>query len=232
MPLRPLRLCVELAGPSPTDAPTIAAMLLLLTTLLTADDTLRIRPLTTPPVFDGVVTEAEYGTARVELGGGAGWVATYQDTVIIAVRFADSTFYWGDDVVVSLDVWGDRGAAPGHDDFQWYLRRTLDSSVVYRGDQGKWRAPRDDPDWRLGRDREGGGWEVRAVSDSAGWSLELRLDAAFFREARPGATPALAFRTYNDAPHGWATWPARNGLRHPTELERRPEWWVPVRLTP
>ena len=232
MPLRPLRLCVELAGPSPTDAPTIAAMLLLLTTLLTADDTLRIRPLTTPPGFDGVVREAEYGTPMFELGGGAGWVARYQDTVIIAVRFADSTFYWGDDVVVSLDVWGDRGTAPGHDDFQWYLRRTLDSSVVFRGEQGKWRAPRDDPDWRLGQDREGGGWEVRAVSDSAGWSLELRLDAAFFREARPGATPALAVRTYNDAPHGWATWPARDGLRHPTELERRPEWWVPVRLTP
>lgn len=206
--------------------------LLTLTATLALGDTLRIRPLPTAPVFDGLVSEAEYGAPMFTLGSGEGWVVSSRDTVIIAVRFADSSYYWGDDLVVSLDVWGDRGAAPGHDDFQWYLRRTLDSSVVYRGEQGKWRAPRDDPDWRLGRDREGGGWEVRVASDSAGWSLELRLDAAFFREARPGTTPALAFRTYNDAPHGWSTWPARDGLRHPTELERRPEWWVPVRLTP
>ncbi len=206
--------------------------LLTLTATLALGDTLRIRPLTTAPTFDGRVSEAEYGAPMFELGSGAGWVATYRDTVIIAVRFADSTFYWGDDLVVSLDVWGDRGAAPGHDDFQWYLRRTLDSSVVFRGEQGKWRAPRDDPDWRLGKDREGGGWEVRSVSDSAGWSLELRLDAAFFREARAGTTPALAFRTYNDSPSGWSTWPRRDRLRHPTAVERRPELWEPVTFTP
>lgn len=206
--------------------------LLTLTATLALGDTLRIRPLPTAPVFDGLVSEAEYGAPMFTLGGGEGWIVSSRDTVIIAVRFADSTFYWGDDWVVSLDVWGDRGAAPGHDDFQWYLRRTLDSSVVFRGEQGKWRAPRDDPDWRLGKDREGGGWEVRSASDSAGWSLELRLDAAFFRETRAGATPALAFRTYNDSPSGWSTWPRRDRLRHPTEVERRPELWEPVTFTP
>lgn len=206
--------------------------LLTLTATLAMGDTLRIRPLPTAPAFDGLVSEAEYGAPMFTLGSGEGWVVSSRDTVIIAVRFADSSYYWGDDVVVSLDVWGDRGTAPGHDDFQWYLRRVLDSSVVYRGEQGKWRAPRDDPDWRLGKDREGGGWEVRSVSDSAGWSLELRLDEAFFREARPGATPALAFRTYNDAPHGWSLWPPRDRLRHPTEVERRPELWAPVVFTP
>jgi hypothetical protein len=200
----------------------------MLTLLLAlATDTLHVRPLATAPVFDGAVSEAEYGSPMFTLGSGQGWVVRSGESVVVAVRFADSTFYWGDDVVVSLDVWGDRGGAPGHDDFQWYLRRVLDSSVVYRGGQGKWRYPRDDPDWRLGAEREGGGWEVRSVSDAKGWSLELRLAIAYFREAKSGTTPALALRTYNDAPHGWHVWPPR-ALRQPTELERRPELWIPV----
>ncbi len=206
---------------------------LMLVLLAPSSDTLRIGASPAQPTFDGVVREGEYGVPALLIprpqGSVRGWAVESGGSVYLAFQLPDPSFYWGDDVVISLDVWGDRGGAPGHDDFQWYFRRVLDSSVVYRGEQGKWRAPRDDPDWRLGPAREGGGWEVRAASDSAGWSLEFRLDRAYFLEAKQG-TPAIAFRVYDDSPHGWHAWPAGTGVRHPTDVERRPDLWVPVIL--
>ena len=197
-------------------------------------DTLRISSALTLPVFDGAVGSAEYGVPAVVIPRPQGevrlWAVESEGQVYLALSLPDSTFYWGDDAVISLDISGDRGAAPGHDDFQWYFRRVLDSSVVYRGEQGKWWPPRDDPDWRLGSERSGGGWEVRSVSDAKGWSLEFRLDRAYFTEAKRG-TPAISIRVYDNAPHGWHVWPAAPGVRHPTEIERRPELWVPVILS-
>ncbi|MFN8653071.1 MAG: hypothetical protein U0133_14300 [Gemmatimonadales bacterium] len=206
-------------------------MLLLAALLLT--DTLRVTPVTHPPRFDGRADSAEYGAPSAVIARPQGtvllWARHDSAFVYLAARLPDSTFYWGDDLVISLDINGDASAAPDHDDFQWYFRRSLDSSVVFRGSAaGQWQAPRGDPDWRLGRDREGGGWEVRPSDDGTGWSLELRLDIAFVREARGGARPALAFRTYDNDPHGWHTWPAPAGIRQPTELERRPALWAVV----
>jgi len=194
-------------------------------------DTLRVAAVSTPPVFDGTIGSAEYGTPAVVIPRSQGevriWAVASAGSVYLAVAIPDSSFYWGDDAVISLDIWGDRGAAPGHDDFQWYFRRVLDSSVVYRGEWGKWRAPRDDPDWRLGPERSGGGWEVRSASDARGWSLEFRLDRAYFLETKQGP-PGIAIRVYDDAPHGWHVWPHPPSIRHPTEVERRPELWAPV----
>ena len=101
-------------------------------------------------------------------GGVSVWSIQTGDTVYIAARLNDSTFYWGDDFVISLDPLGDRTPGPGHDDTQWYFRRVLDSSVVNRGRHGRWMAPSDDPDWRLGKERGGEGWEVRSSSDATG----------------------------------------------------------------
>jgi hypothetical protein len=208
-------------------------MLGLLFLVASSIDTLRIPPASQAPVFDGRADSAEYGAPSIELSRPTGavrlWVRNYQGQVYIAAFLPDSTFYWGDDLVISLDTGGDRAGGPQHDDFQWYFRRTLDSSVVFRGDAGKWRAPRDDPEWRLGQEREGGGWEVRSVSTRAGWSLELRLDAEYFHEAGR-RKPGLAFRVYDDDPHGWVAWPAAPGIRQPTEVERRPDLWAVVEL--
>lgn len=155
------------------------------------------------------------------------WLLRAGDTVFIAASMSDTSQYWGDDFVISLDTRGDGAADPQHDDFQWYFRRTIDSSVVYRGRNGHWQPPRDDPDWRLRTDRSGGGWEVTARNRSNGWTLLLRLAPEWFA-GENGARPRIAFRVYDDSPDGWFSWPAPNGTEPATLVERTPARWIPV----
>jgi len=179
----------------------------------------------------GVDTTA-LGEPSVSIATGQGavsiWLLRTPDSAFVVARIPDTTYYWGDDLVISLDVSGNRGAAPGHDDFQWYFRRALDSSVIYRGRGGRWEAPRGDPDWRLGASREGGGWTVDARSGPAGWSLVLRMDAAWL-QGEGGRPPAIAFRVYDDSPGGWFAWPLRSRRRQPASVERVPDLWGTIR---
>jgi hypothetical protein len=207
--------------------------MLLLLALMQVADTVRIAQALDTPVFDGAVSVSEYGVPTISMTRPGGvlrlWLKQHEGQVYIAAEIADSTYYWGDDLVIGLDTGGNRGDGPGHDDFQWYFRRMIDSSVVRRGEAGKWRMPRDDPDWRLGSARDGGGWEVRSTSEAKGWSIEFKLDAFYFQQA--GArTPGIAFRVYDDSPHGWTPWPNPAGIKQPTEVEERPRLWTPVLL--
>ena len=199
--------------------------------LLLASDTIPLRLASHPLIFDGHADSAEYGAASAvivrPLGDVPVWLRRDGEFIYLAAAITDSTFYWGDDFVVSLCTRGNGGTAPAHDDFQWYFRRLPDSSVVFRGDAGKWRAPQDDPDWRLGAAREGGGWEVQIVSDGAGWSIEMRLDPAYFSEGGDRAA-RLAVRLFDNEPMGWFPWPRPAGIRQPTDVERRPELWAVV----
>jgi hypothetical protein len=102
------------------------------------------------------------------------------------------------------------------------------TAAVFRGLNGRWEPPRDDPDWRLGRDRSGGGWEVSARDSPRGWSLLLRLDPAWFAGA-DGALPRVAFRVYQNAPSGWFAWPPARGTAPSTTVERTPSLWAEVR---
>ena len=194
---------------------------------------MHLRPVEHPVVFDGNVTREEYGAPSLELTRPAGvaliWLRRDERFVYLAALLPDTTGYWGDGLAVSLDTSGDRADGPMHDDFQWDFRRVLDSSVVYRGEMGRWRAPRDDPDWRMGAEREGGGWEVRSISGADGWMLELRLDAAWFQQS--GAVqPGLAFRLFDDQGQDWVAWPAVAGRKHPTEIELHPSDWAVIVL--
>jgi len=196
-------------------------------------DTLRIRPLGPGgmPAFDGIASPEKFGAPSVEIataqGGVTVWVVRSGDTVTIAARLADSTFYWGDDFVISLDPLGDRTPGPGHDDTQWYFRRVLDSSVVNRGRHGRWMAPSDDPDWKLRKERSGDGWEVRSSSDAKGWSVELRLPVLWFADDS-GRKATIAFRSYDDSPHAWYSWPAPLPGERPTKVEMTPVQWAVV----
>jgi hypothetical protein len=105
----------------------------------------------------------------------------------------DSTFYWGDDFVLSVDPLGDRTPGPGHDDVQWYIRRVRDSSVVYQGRHGRWMPPGDDPDWRLDDLREETSWEVKTASDAKGWSVEIRLPVQWFGDTTGRRAGAIGF---------------------------------------
>jgi hypothetical protein len=198
-------------------------------------DTVRMRAVPAVPAFDGLVTAAEYGTPTVVMptaqGAVAVWVVRHGDTAYVAAQLADSTFYWGDDFVVSFDPLGDRTPGPGHDDTQWYLRRVLDSSVVNRGRHGRWMAPSDDPDWRLGKERSGDGWEVRGASDAKGWSVELKLPMLWLVD-ETGRKPTIAFRSYDDSPHAWYAWPAPAAGERPTRVEMTPVEWAVVVVEP
>jgi len=208
-------------------------VILLLLQVLAAPETLVVAPLADHPVLDGAVSASEWGTPSLEIARAQGpvrvWLRHDSAAVYLAAALPDSTYYWGDDLVISLDVDGDRSAGPDHDDFQWYLRRVLDSSLVLRGQDGHWQPPRGDPDWRLGPEREGGGWRVWNENTSSGWSIELRFDREYF-SGQDGRLPGFSVRVYDDAPHGWTVWPRASDLPQPTEVERRPRRWGVVRL--
>jgi hypothetical protein len=208
-------------------------MLLLLLSLQSAPgDTLTIRPMERAPASAAALQIALLGPPQIGIRTGQGtasvWLVRARDTVFVAASIPDSTPYWGDDFVISIDTEGDGGSTPQHDDFQLYFRRVLDSSVVYRGRNGRWQPPRDDPDWRLGADRAGGGWEVSTQHNRLGWTLLLRMDPAWLR-GKDARLPRIAFRIYDDAPGGWFAWPPGRDAASPTSVERTPETWAPVR---
>ena len=175
---------------------------------------------------------ARYGSPQLQLRTGQGaasvWLLRSADTFFVAATIPDSTWYWGDDFVLSIDTRGDGGSSPQHDDFQWYLRRAVDSSVVFRGRNGRWEPPKGDPDWRLGRERSGGGWEMSARDGPKGWWLLLRLDPAWLAGAE-GRLPRLAIRIFDDDPQGWFAWPYPQGIPQPSSVERIPDLWAPFK---
>jgi hypothetical protein len=206
--------------------------LLLLALGLAGPDTVAVRAVDRVPAADRLGDSAAWGTPQIRIRTGQGtvsaWLFRLADSVYLVAAMPDSTLYWGDDIVVSLDTEGDRADAPQHDDFQWYLRRSLDSSVVYRGRAGQWDAPQGDPDWRLRRERSGAGWDVELAEwpGGGGWTVVLRLDAGWLALAR--GSPGLGLRIYDDEPGGWYAWPAPPPDTHPARAERHPKLWGTV----
>lgn len=194
-------------------------------------DTLRVRPAQQAPSMDGVATAKEYGqpafTIPTAQGGIQVWAVWRGDTAWIAAQLHDSTYYWGDDFVVSIDPLGDRTPGPGHDDTQWYLRRMLDSSVVNQGRHGRWMPPNDDADWRLGTTRSTENWAVEASSGPREWSVELKLPLAWLTD-ETGRRATIAFRSYDDSPHAWYAWPEPLPGERPTKVEMTPVEWASV----
>ncbi len=154
------------------------------------------------------------------------WLLRAGRTFYVHCWIPDTTASWNDEVVVSLDLAGDAAARPQHDDFQWELRRLLDSSVVYRGRASRWEAPRGDPYWRLGRDHSGGGWSAAVAERDGGWWLQLRL-AGPWLDGEAGRAPRFAVRARDADAAGWAAWPDVPGV-HPSSVEGSPAYWVPL----
>jgi hypothetical protein len=194
-------------------------------------DTLRLRAIARPPAADGRIDSAAWGPPQLRIATAQGhasvWLLRAADTAFVAVAVPDRSRSWADGVALCFDVAGDRAAAPAHDDFQWSVQRVLDSSVVYRGRAGRWEPPRDDPDWRLGADRAGGGWEVSGADDGAVWSFVLRLDPAWL-DGEQGRRPGIGFQIHDDDPNGWYSWPAVTTPAGAKLLERTPALWVPL----
>lgn len=195
-------------------------------------DTLVIRKVNRAPLPGEPIDSVRYGPPQVRIptrqGTALVWLLRASDTVLVAARIPDSTPYWGDDFVLSIDIKGDGGPSPQHDDFQLYFRRVVDSSVVYRGRNGRWQPPQDNPDWRLGSDRAGGGWEVSTREAARGWTILVRLDPIWF-VGEGGRPSRVAFRIYDDSPSAWYAWPPPQGSAPPTTVERTPALWSGAR---
>jgi hypothetical protein len=103
----------------------------------------------------------------------------------------------------------------------------LDSSFVALAENGRWHSPGHSPP-TLGPRRHHDVWDVASTTSAAGWSVELRVRTTV---AKPGvAAPRIAFRTYNDAPSGWWSWPAPPSGVSAQDVERSPGQWVPLRF--
>jgi hypothetical protein len=199
---------------------------------VTSPETLLIRAIERPPPPGIAPDSARYGLPQVHVptrrGAALVWLLRASDTVFMAASIPDSTPYWGDDFVLSLDTRGDGAPSPQQDDFQLDFRRVPDSSVVYRGRNGRWQPPGGDPDWRLGSNRAGGGWEVSTGENAFGWWILVRLDPAWFA-GEGGRRPRIAFRIYDDSPSGWYAWPLPKGSAPPTTVEHTPALWGMVK---
>ncbi|HKU61260.1 MAG TPA: hypothetical protein VJQ44_08600 [Gemmatimonadales bacterium] len=182
-----------------------------------------------PGVRDSITIGRPTVVIRTGQGLASVWLARRRDTIELYAAIPDTTVDWSDDFVISLSTGGEREETPGHEEFQWYFRRVLDSSVVYRGRNGRWEAPQGDPDWRLGAERAGGGWTVTSGSSPAGWWLRLRLEPGWL-DGQEGTLPAIAFRVYDNGPQGWYAWPEARAGTQPVSVERTPTRWVPVTL--
>lgn len=198
---------------------------------LGSPDTLKIRSVQHPPAAGAPIDSVRYGPPQLRIptrqGAALVWVLRAADSFFVAATIPDTTAYWGDDFVMSLNTSGRGGANPGHDDFQWYARRVLDSTVIFRGRAGRWEAPRGDPDWRLGAERSGGGWEITAYDDGRRWGLILRLDPAWLAGS-DGRLPRMGFRIFDNSPQGWFAWPTPSGVA-PVSVEQTPSLWIPLR---
>ena len=135
-------------------------------------DTVSVRRVERLPALRALDSTAlGHPVLRLELAAGTAalWLLRSADTVFVLGHVPDSTRAWNDEVVVSLHLGGEPATTPQHEDFQWELHRTLDSSVVFRGRGNRWEPPRSDPAWRLGPEHSGGGWAVASREVAGGW---------------------------------------------------------------
>ena len=186
------------------------------------------------PVLDGRVTDREYGRPTLQFETGVGevrvWLVRHGGFFNEDATIPDSTFYWGDDFVVSLAPGGRGASMLDVGDRQWYLRRTLDSSVVRLVADtagGRWSVPGQEQPM-LGATRHHADWDIASTSTPTGWAIELRVREAAVHPT--GAAPRLALRTYNDRPHGWWSWPKAPLEMPPQQVERNPSLWIPIKF--
>ena len=170
------------------------------------------------PVVDGDLVEVQASPPTLSIHKDSAvvrvWIGRAGDSLYVAADLPDTSYYWGDDFVVSFDPDGSGGNATGAGDRQWYLRRDLDSSFVATAALGRWSSPPS-----IGKIHQGKDWAVASRSTHVGWRVELAFHA-------PGSRSSIAFRTYYSAPQGWWSSPAPPESTRATFVERSPKLWI------
>lgn len=185
-----------------------------------------VQAVSEPPELDGIVVSNEYGDSSAVISKANAPVvvrfARHESFVYIAATIPDTSYYWGDDFVISLDPDGSGGEGPGPADRQWYIRRMTDSSVVVTADSsGRWYTGQPP---MLGQSRSGPDWTLATTSAEKSWAVELRIDESLVTDRT-----RIAFRTYDDNPHGWWSLPEPAEGQPPHRVERSPNQWLPFR---
>lgn len=195
-----------------------------------ASDTLRLPVQQTPWARDSLSGRSAPSTLRIPTSAGEVevWVERSPAWIRLFAVLPDTSFYWGDDLVISLDPDGSGGTAPGAGDRQWYVRRVPDSSRVFVSTGGRWMTPGVEPQ-PLGPVRVAPEWELAVQSSPTQWTVELRIRVGDFATSS-AALPRLALRSYNDQPRGWWSWPLPPADVRAQRVEHSPDLWVPVVL--
>jgi len=165
--------------------------------------TIDIRSGTTPSI-DGIISPGEWDDANsIMFFNDQGEINMYfkhnDTTLYFMSHIVDSTYYWGDDIVIDIDTEHNGELHPQPDDYQFYIRRDVNTSEINRGSGSGWE-PVPEGEWA------GLVWNETS-SDATTWTAELSISYTFLNLTAGDQIMGIQFRSYDDNPQGWYNWP-------------------------
>jgi parallel beta-helix repeat protein len=159
----------------------------------------------TTPSIDGVISPGEWDDAdSFMFFNDQGEIRIYfkhdDSSLYFMSDIVDSTYYWGDDIVIGIDTEHNGGTSPQSDDYQFYIMREVTNSEIRRG--------------------TGSGWESVPVNEWAGhvinetssnattWIAEISISYAFLNIVDGEQIMGIELRSYDNDPQDWYNWPA------------------------
>ncbi|UCE37216.1 MAG: right-handed parallel beta-helix repeat-containing protein [Thermoplasmata archaeon] len=156
------------------------------------------------PTIDGVISPGEWDDANsIRFYNAQGEINVYlkhdDDTLYFMSHIIDSTYYWGDDIVIGIDTEHNGELHPQPDDYQFYIRRDVSTSEINRGSGSGWESVPVD-EWA------GEVWNETS-SDASTWTAELSISYSFLNIIDCDQVMGIEFRSYDDNPEGLFNWP-------------------------
>ncbi|UCF07628.1 MAG: MBL fold metallo-hydrolase [Thermoplasmata archaeon] len=157
------------------------------------------------PIIDGAISPGEWdGADFIRFYNDQGEINVYYkhdgSALYFMSQIVDSTYYFGDDIVIGIDTEHNGGTDPQVDDFQFYILRDVSSSQINRGTGTGWNSVPDE-EWA-------GEVNNATSSDASGWIMEISISYAFLNITAARDVMGIEFRSYDDDPQGWFNWPS------------------------
>ncbi|UCE74707.1 MAG: right-handed parallel beta-helix repeat-containing protein [Methanomassiliicoccales archaeon] len=156
------------------------------------------------PIVDGTISSGEWDDANFIMffndQGEINVSFKHNDTTLYFMsHIVDSTYYWGDDIVIGIDTEHNGELHPQPDDYQFYIRRDVSTSEINRGSGSGWE-PVPEEEWA-------GHVFNETSSDAETWTAELSISFEFLNITDGDEIMGIEFRSYDDNPMGWFNWP-------------------------